>query len=112
MQSDLFGIHIRVRGRKALPALTTFKARESHCNRRQARRRSQRSQKGSVLRDGMMGSGIRATSPLNTQATNRDEQASRRRMISSILLIISSIDLVYAGGTTSKEQSHLEQCQK
>jgi hypothetical protein len=50
--------------------------------------------------------------PLNTQATNRDRQTSRRLMMSSILLITSSIDLVCAGGTTSKEQSHLEQCQK
>jgi hypothetical protein len=50
--------------------------------------------------------------PLNTQATNRDEKASRRRIISSILLTISSIDLVFAGGATSKEQSQLAQCQK
>jgi hypothetical protein len=51
--------------------------------------------------------------PLNTQATNRNEQAPRRRrIISSILLTISSIDLVCADGMTSKEKSHLEQCQK
>jgi hypothetical protein len=55
---------------------------------------------------------ISCRSPLNTQATNRNEQAPRRRMISSILLIVSSIDLVCVGGTTSKEQSHLAQCQK
>ena len=60
----------------------------------------------------MMGSGIRALLPRHTHATNRDEKASRRRMISSILLIISCIDLVCTCGMTSKEQSHLEQCQK
>ena len=45
-------------------------------------------------------------------ATDRVGKVSRRRTIPSILLIISSIDLVFAGGMTSKEQSHLEQCQK
>jgi hypothetical protein len=45
-------------------------------------------------------------------ATNRDRRTSRRLMTSSILLTISSIDLVCAGEMTSKEDSHLEQCQK
>ena len=45
-------------------------------------------------------------------ATSRDGRTSRCFMISSILFIISFIDLVFAGGMTSNEQSHLEQCQK
>ena len=45
-------------------------------------------------------------------ATNRNRKASRRLTTSSILLIISSIGLVCAHGMTSKEQSHVEQCQK
>jgi hypothetical protein len=49
---------------------------------------------------------------LNTQATKRNATASRRRTIASILLIISFIDFACEVGMTSKEQSHIEQCQK
>jgi hypothetical protein len=66
----------------------------------------------SKLRNIAKGEQHSAPLPRAAYTTDRDKKTSRRSMISSILLMMSSIDLVSAGVITSKQQSHFGQCQR